>query len=208
MKKITLLLLTILLFSLLYACGSEGNSDKSVLKKDGQNVLNEAALSNCIVEVVELTTENWNEYITPISYTATVEYKDAFGDTQTKEVSRCVWGAELEQYYRYEGVVIELTNTETGAKEILDFDSYRTVWDEISVDNHLKTENLECTRIKGKVYILSIPEEVIHPNTSTHVAYPFMNEFIVWSKHQSYRCTINAETNQVIYYGNWEQYLE
>lgn len=164
MKKVVLLLLAALMCLSFVACDSE-NEKKTRIDKDSPLVImynDEPAINfyrfgECIDEVVELTVENFKDYFDVISYTETVVEKDAFGEVvSTQEVERRILGAKTEKYHRYEEVVIELKNTETDAKTIFDFEMYGK-W----VEGDLDLDKCECTRIKGRIYFLTLPEEAV-----------------------------------------------
>lgn len=107
-----------------------------------------------LIECIELTTENWQDYIKFYSYEK--EQKDAFGDVTSSNTYYCI-GAGNERYYHFDETVIELKNKETGELTIYEFGYHGYV---VSEDFNL--EDYECTRIKGKLYFVDLPEEVLH----------------------------------------------
>lgn len=121
----------------------------------GDPYINKMVLPD-LVETIELTTENWHEYIKVYSYdTETVE-KDAFGEIVSSEKN--TWyklGAGSERYHLFNGVAIELKDKATGELKVYEFD-YNGY--SISVDFNL--EGYECTRIQGNLYFLNFPDEV------------------------------------------------
>lgn len=132
----------------------------------GTSVINEDLIEECIDEVVELTTENWREYISVITLSQEFVRTDAFGEiTETGTVDRIGFGIESNRYYSYEDVVIELKYLPTG-----EIETHRVSAGLVDVFPLYRSTNLddyECTRIKGKVYFLTFPEEAISWETTT-----------------------------------------
>ncbi len=168
MKKILALLLAAVMCLSLVACGvddagnnntetGDNTTENPVLLYDhyGTPYINKMILPD-LVETIELTTENWHEYIKAYSYdTETVE-KDAFGEiVSTKKNTWYLLGAGNERYHLFNGVAIELKDKATGELTIykFDFNGYY-----ISADFNL--DNYECTRIQGSLYFLNFPDEV------------------------------------------------
>ncbi|MBQ8621890.1 MAG: hypothetical protein IJ422_06215 [Oscillospiraceae bacterium] len=109
-----------------------------------------------LVETIELTTDNWHEYIKAYSYdTETVE-KDTFGEIVSSEKS--TWyrlGAGNERYHLFDGVAIELKDKSTGELTIYEFD-----YNGYSISADFNLDNYECTRIQGSLYFLNFPDDV------------------------------------------------
>lgn len=110
-----------------------------------------------VVEIVELTTQNWREHfkVYPYSYTEVKEEKDAFGEivsTDTIVHEGFAFGAGDARYHGYSDVVIELQDKTTGELVI-----YQSNGVDIEVEADFNLENYECTRIKGSVYYLNVP---------------------------------------------------
>ena len=122
---------------------------------DGTPALN-AALVHEHIDRVELTTDNWRDYIKVYQYDVEIVEKDAFGEVVTSEiktVSRL--GLGMEQYYCMDAT-IELQHKETG--EIILYDG---TGHDFVLSNAIDLEAYECTRIKGYVYFFDFTEDVI-----------------------------------------------
>ena len=111
-----------------------------------------------IVTTVELTVENWAEYIEVCTYTKEVVTKDAFDEIVSTET--VIWyelGAKNEQYYHFRDFVIELKNKSTGELETYRGDASNGP----NVSEDFNLDEYECTRIKGMLYLIDVPEEAI-----------------------------------------------
>ena len=100
------------------------------------------------VEIIELTVENWKDYIKVCSY------------------DRCLLGAGKERYHCFESVVMELKNKETGEVTTFEFG-----YDGYSVANDFSLDAYECTKIEGYLYYLNFPEDALAPYEFINLAY-------------------------------------
>lgn len=115
-----------------------------------------AALAGTIIESVELTTENWSNYLTVYNYSFEVVAKDAFGEIVTSEtVPATCLGYGTDRYHAIDAT-IELKHKETG--ELVTF---QFIGNPFSVDTNFNPNDYECTRIQGHIYFFDIPEELI-----------------------------------------------
>lgn len=122
--------------------------------RNGDPYINKKILAD-LVETIELTTENWREYIKAYTYDIETVEKDAFGEIVSSETtSHYCLGAGNEQYHLFDGVAIELKDKATGELTIYEF-SYNG----ISISDDFNLENYECTRIQGYLYYLNFPDE-------------------------------------------------
>ena len=96
------------------------------------------------VEAVELTTDNWKDYIKVYSYS-------------DKTTTYYQLGAGNERYHQFDGVSIELKHISTG--EVIsykfDFDGEKGVPEDLNLDNY------ECVSIQGYLYFVDVPNEAI-----------------------------------------------
>lgn len=96
------------------------------------------------VEIVELTADNWKDYIKVYSYSdkATTHYQ---------------LGAGNERYHQFDAVSIELKHLSTG--EVIsyefDFDGVNDIPEDLNLDNY------ECISIQGYLYFVDVPNEAI-----------------------------------------------
>lgn len=128
---------------------------------EGTPALN-AALVEEHIDRVELTVDNWKDYIKEYSYDVEIVEKDAFDEIINSEkftVYRLGYGTEK---YHCLSATIELKHKETG--EIILFGESLPV-NLVEDINAVRLEpfNLdeyECTRIKGYMYFIDYPEEV------------------------------------------------
>lgn len=108
---------------------------------------------------MELTTENWLDYIGVCSYTTEDVEKDAFGEiisvTTTKNY---VLGAKNNQYYHLRDFVIALKDKST---EELTIYANSTGSNAPSVKEDFQLDQYVCTRIKGTLFLIDVPEEAI-----------------------------------------------
>lgn len=204
MKKILILLLALALCLSLCACHKDGqNSDDPIQFGDdnvvqqggdgsakekpliihtenGTTLINEARFLEC-VEVVELTTENWQQYLKDYSYSYDEEKTetDAFGEVVSSEIithTGRLLGAGNERIHGFVDGAIELKNKATGElktykfaycgcpiseeQEVhMDGSNYQAIPDDFSFDNY------KCTRIEGLLYYLNLPIEELPVGT-------------------------------------------
>lgn len=160
MKRILSLLLVLAMCMSLCACGEVnlmGSTKPLVVENDGVKCINSERFGECL-EVIELTLDNWKDYIDVITYSEEIVNKDAFGEVISTETEvHHVFGVNTELYYYYEDVAIELENVETCEKTIYEFTGQGN-----SVSEDFDLSKYECTRIKGKIYFVDLPEEVIY----------------------------------------------
>lgn len=111
-----------------------------------------------LLVTVELTTENWMDYIEVCSYTVEKIEKDDFGEIISTQTSTCYeLGAKGNKYYHFQEFVIELRNKQTG--KLVTYRGHIDTTPEVEEDFCL--DQYECTRIKGTLYLIDIPEETI-----------------------------------------------
>ena len=131
-----------------------------------------------LVETIELTTENWREYIKAYSYNIEKVEKDAFGEiVSTEIITQYMLGAGNERYHFFNGVAIELKNKETGELTIYEFNH----GDGYSISADLNLDNYECTRIQGNLYFLNFPDEIFTVSDSFMLAAMDGEELICYS---------------------------
>lgn len=125
---------------------------------DGTPALNEALVEEHL-ERVELTVDNWREYIKVYSYDVEVVEKDAFGEiTNTEKHTVIRMGYGTEQYH-YLDAIIELQHKQTGETVIYAPASHQGRSFILTAEMDL--EEYDCTRIKGYLYFIDYPEEVM-----------------------------------------------
>lgn len=180
MKKALSLILALVLCLGLCACGGEQDNQQQKLDNDstsqteGEALLLQHPTEGTIInirrfdelwETVELTTENWMDYIEVCTYTREKTERDAFGEiVSTKTVTYHELGVKGDRYYNFRDFVIELKNKTTG--ELETYKGTNDAWiPEVKEDFRL--DEYECTRIKGTIYFVDIPEEVIVPDVAT-----------------------------------------
>ena len=122
---------------------------------DGTPALNAVLVSEHI-DRIELTVDNWKDYIKVYQYDVEVVEKDAFGEvisTETKTITRL--GSGTEQYYCLDAT-IELQNKETG-----EFITYDGTGHDFILRDLIDLDAYECTRIKGYLYFFDFTDEVM-----------------------------------------------
>ena len=167
MKKVLSTILALVMCLTLCACGDNANNDgtsqtegESLVVQNpdnGKPMINALRFYELLVKV-ELTTENWMDYIEVCSYTAKTIEKDAFGEIISTETNTYYeLGAKGNNYYTFYDFVIELKNGTTG--ELItcgsNIDCSLDVAEDFSLDKY------ECTRIQGILYLVDIPDEAI-----------------------------------------------
>ena len=197
-KKILALILAVSLCFSLAACGGKANSQKNPLLLyyetsvlETNVFINIAKLSE-ILEIVELTTENWNEYIKVYSYSIEKVTTDAFDEVVSKEIITYEqFGAGNERYHCFEDVAIELKHKETGEVISCKFNTAGVKFDDMP--EGFKTDDYDCTRIQGKLVFADIPQESLY-----EVSWDKNKHFSLSTKSKvSYQLTISNGTNAV-----------
>lgn len=214
MKKIIALILIVFMCLAFVACDEDEElenpsdetneiSDKKLLTKyDDVTIIKYSKFGKCIKEVIDLTTENWQDYLKILTYTEEVVEKDAFGEIISKtQVERRVLGIETEDYYRLEDCVVEFKHNQTGEIRLFQFN-----YDDGEIENpEFDLKDYICTRIIGKLYIVYIPEEAIILSDPY-----FPNSFSIGDRGFRSPYQINLYTHYIYHNGteNWtEKYL-
>ena len=128
---------------------------------EGTPALN-AALVGEHIDRVELTVDNWSEYIKEYSYEVEIVEKDAFGEiTNTEKVTVYRLGYGTERYYCL-SATIELKHKETGEIILFGESLASNLVEDIEAVSQtpFNLEEYECTRIKGCIYFVDYPKEV------------------------------------------------
>ena len=191
MKKIISLILALMLCLSLVACGhgeplasidnnptvnnnsQNNNADADwLIREERINVLKFRE----VVEIVELTTANWNEHFRVYTYSYTEEQvnKDDFGEvvsTETITHDGRAFGAGNTRYHWYDNVVMELKDKATGELFVLKFSEHEERND-IEVDKDFDPANYECTRIIGSIYYLNFTIGELPVDTYLYAAFP------------------------------------
>lgn len=159
MKKLLALLLAAVMCLSLVACGG---GKEVVSGFDGTPALNTKFIDEHITRV-ELTTDNWKDYIKEYSYDVEVVEKDAFGEiTNTEKVTVYRLGYGTEKYHCL-SATIELKHKPTGEVVVLGQSLASNIVEDISVIQYepIDLDEYECTRIKGYIYFIDYSEEVM-----------------------------------------------
>ena len=112
MKKILVLILALVMIMSLTACGGGDDSTEIIVTNDdGYSCIKENKMGS-IIEKVEITADNWQDYIKIVSFEEKIVSKDVFGDV-TSEGSKTihVLGVETEKIYAFDSTAaIKLKN--------------------------------------------------------------------------------------------------
>lgn len=170
MKKIFALLLAVVMCLSMAACGSEKDvvTGYEVSTGDATPALNLNVVNKHITRV-ELTVDNWRDYIKEYSYDVEIVEKDAFGEiTKTEQVTVYRLGYGTEKYYCLDAI-IELKHKQTGEIATLGQMAANLAMD-IGVIQYepFHLDEYECTRIKGYMYFIDYSEEVMKEVLNMH----------------------------------------
>lgn len=197
MKK-RILLLVIVLCGFLCSCGK---SNSLLIEEDGLTCINYDKFSE-IIEPVELTKENWKDYIKFYSYEEKIIETDDFGEiVSTEIITHYSLGAGNERYHQFQDAVLELKNKETGELTIYNFGHQN----EIDVDKGFDLDNYECTRIKGILYFVDLPKEVLY---SPLKQWDYDTGFMVCSRNSQTPYRVNSGSKGIGHNGSFENYLK
>lgn len=164
MKRIVPVLMVLLCLIL------SGCAGKTVVKGfDGTPALNMKTVSEHI-DRVELTVDNWQDYIKEYSYEVETVQRDAFDEIiaqETATVYRLGYGTDR---YHCLSATIELKHKQTG--EIITFGAglpFNIVEDiDAARLEPFHLDEYECTRIKGYMYFIDYPQEVLDEVTDRY----------------------------------------
>lgn len=209
MKKLLIIVLTVILCLTLTAC-----SEKDVVTGfDGTPALNLNTVDEHITRV-ELSIDNWKDYIKEYSYNVQIIEKDAFGEvtkSETLTVYRLGYGTEK---YHCLSAVIELKHKQTG--EIITFGqrlSTNIVEDIAAIRlQPFHLDEYECTRIKGYMYFIDYPEDVMEEVINVHDrwSYIYANASIAVG-NDSHEGTWNVDLDAKVIRSqsdDWKEYFE
>ena len=224
MKKIIALLIVAIMCLSFVACGTitkdnnvdsgdntniitgEDNAEAVLTEKEGIVCIREDKFSD-ILERVELTTENWKDYIRYYSYDEKIVYKDDFGEIiSTETVAHYCLGAGNERYHQFQDVVLELKNKETGELTTYNFELFgHTNTYDVSMDFNL--DDYECTRIKGRIYFVDIPMEALH---SPLPDWGYDTGFFLCTEYSTTPYQVDAATKGISRNGSgsWDDFFE
>lgn len=168
MKRIFSLFLLLAMCLSVVACGqdpgSQAEQDRAktpagVIGKDmkGEVCIKEKNAGK-IIEKVELTADNWQDYLEVFSYEQITIERDAFGEVISED-TRVVYllGPKTQRYHTFsDDTAIEFYHKAIGERIV-----YEIAYDGARVDEGFHLDDYEFSRIIGAIYFLDIPEEVI-----------------------------------------------
>lgn len=190
MKKTIFLLLAFMICMSLFACS--GGKDV-ITGFDGTPSLNRNLIGEHI-DRVELTVDNWNEYIKEYSYDVEIIEKDAFGEiTGSEKITVYRLGYGTEKYHCL-SATIELKHKETGEIVTLGTLLASNIVEDICAIKFepWNLEEYECTRIKGYMYFIDYPDEVIEE---------VLNKYDRWS---AYYANAEIKITNSSFEGSWD----
>lgn len=166
MKRLLIMLFITGLCLSMVACSS---GKKVVTGYDGTPALNLDTVNKHITRV-ELTVDNWRNYIKEYSYDVEIVEKDAFGEiVKAENVTIYRLGYGTEKYYCL-SATIELKHKQTG--EIVTFGENlptNIVKDICAVQYEpFQLNEYECTRIAGYMYFIDYSDEVMKEVLDIH----------------------------------------
>lgn len=160
MKKLLSLLMALLLCLFVVACGGDAKSDNGGgADNGGSDKTNEPAVTAWLVDgnkinadrlrddmqTVELTLDNWREYIKVYN----TVYTALQGDGSFIEQECDVLGAGNERYHAYKNIRLELQHKETGQKRVTFFG--RDTTNDQPVDAGFNLDDYECLEVSGTI---------------------------------------------------------
>lgn len=175
MKRLVALILALVLCFSLVACGNDDDDRKSsgksnrtsgknevVTAHDGTPALNLDSVDKHITRV-ELTLDNWKDYVREYSYEVEVIERDAFDEIVSEEtVTVYRLGYGTDRYYCL-SATIEFKHKQTGEFVTVGEHLASNCVEDINVISlePLHLDEYECTRIKGYIYFIDYSNEVM-----------------------------------------------
>ena len=217
MKKWMAILLVAVMCLSLAACGSSsgsGGGGRDVISGfDGSPALNLNTVGKHITRV-ELTVDNWKEYIKEYSYTVEVVERDAFDEITKQEtvtVYRLGYGTDK---YHCLSATIELKHKQTDKIILLGETLPGNLVKDINAvhTEPLHLDEYECTRIKGYIYFIDYPEETLEKviNVFDRQYYQRANGYILVSS-KSFEGNWNVDSDAKVIESNsddWKKHFE
>jgi len=193
----------------LAACGA-----KTVVSGfEGTPALNMSSVDEHISRV-ELTLDNWKDYIREYSYEVEIVERDAF-DEITKQETMTVYrlGYGTEKYHCL-NATIELKHKQTGEMILLGESYPANIVEDMGAVQlepfHL--DEYECTRIKGYIYFIDYPEEVMEKvlNVYDRWCYDTANaEIIITSSSLEGSWAVDSDAKMIESNSDdWKKYFE
>ena len=179
---------------------SETTTHPLIFENSGQIMIYYDRFHECIKNVVYLDTENWKDYLDVITYTEQQSIKDAFGEIiSTEKIDHAVLGVKTDMYHRCEDVLIELQHIQTNEKTIIRIGDCND-----NIPNNFDLNAYECTRIKGRIYFVDLPEEVI---LLPDLKWGYDCAFTIGNISLQMPYEINQYTKEIYHNGseNWEE---
>lgn len=215
MKNKLILTLAAVLCVSLCACGASSenqsgnkvNKSSVLVEKDNMVCIKREKFSE-LLERIELTTENWKDYVHFYSCDEEVVHKDAFGEIiSTETITHYCIGAGNQRYHQFQDAIIELKNKETGELTIynLGYDNTCEVPEDFNLDNY------DCTRAKGRLYFVDIPLEALHsPLPALGYDWGYDTGFYLVTKGMTTPYRVNAATKGIEQNGgaSWDDFLK
>ena len=157
MKKIlAIILMAAICLSLASCAGFVGVSNELVITDDeGNSCINTARFKEIITQV-ELTEENWNEYIIVYSYEEP-ENDGAGNIISDKMITHYRLGGGSEKYHAFmHDTTLELKHKETERVE-----TFQLGTSGVGVNESFSLDDYEFVSVTGYLYFIDPPEEVI-----------------------------------------------
>lgn len=174
MIRKTLSLILILVISISFvSCGAlSGMSSELVIEDDNGNPCINALTFKEIITQIELTSENWQEYVFVYSYE--MPETDSAGDIISDNmVTRYRLGAGTEKYYAFmHGTTLELKKKENEQLKTFDLGTSG-----VGVEESFSLDDYEFISITGYLYFIDPPEEVISQDEDGRLEFTVFHSF-------------------------------
>lgn len=210
MKKLLALLLAAVMCLSLVACGG---GKEVVSGFEGNPALSMKSIDEHI-DRVELTVDNWKDYIKEYSYDVEMVEKDAFGEVTKREtltLYRLGYGAER---YHCLSATIELKHKQTGEILLLGESLASNIVEDICAVQlePFRLDEYECTRIKGYMYFVDYPEEVMEKVVTVYDRWsPYQANATITIASSSFEGSWDVDRDAKVIESNsddWKKYFE
>ncbi len=159
-RKLVLLLATFMCISL---CACAGSKKSIITEYDGQPAIERERFGE-LLEVVELTTENWREHFKIVTYEEDSVSYDAFGELIKDEngnvvheyIPHTMLVAKTDSYFYFNNVVIELAKN--GTDELI---TYEIRGQGVEIFETMNLDDYSCTRVIGEIILVNLPVEAV-----------------------------------------------
>lgn len=183
MKRLIALVLALIICLSMAACSNMGMATELVGKDDSGNPCINYSQFKTIIEKVDLTAENWKEYL------AVYSYEEPASDEGEEPTVHYYIGTEATKYHAFmTNSILKLKDKETGHVA-----EYNLGLSGATVSSVFSLDDYEFVEIDATLYYLDIPEEVILKDEDGDAYFVVYHYFPVSKESTSEKILLNEQ---------------